>query len=487
MTSNHLISLKRAAVNLSARPILNDISLDINSGQCWWIKGDNGSGKSTLLNLLAANVMPSRRDQGMRQYYFNGAPQQLLNGIKKHIGYASDAMQTPYRQGFYDLSVRELISTGFDQLILLSKPLSKNQLTKVDQAIAEFDLMAIESRLFSTLSYGQREICLIVRALINNPKLLILDEMFNGLDAHHRQVLYPKLASYIQNGGTLVFSTHDSDDALIQLVSHEFCLDADTAKITNDELNNDILDRGIEESTSANINEVDSFNHSTLLVDVDNVSVYDNDFALLKDINWRIHQQQHWLISGDNGSGKSSLLRLLNGELIPAKSGRVTFYNALKQPGLWERRRFIGYVSPELQQSYRYNLTVSDVIASGFYSSIGLYKDINEDQLAEIQKQLHFFELMTLKDRPIKELSSGQFRRVLLARAMVCQPVLLLLDEIFANLDANHRATFFQLLHKIAATKTTIILTSHYHYEPISSLFKNNIILTKGSIINSLD
>jgi molybdate transport system ATP-binding protein len=183
---------------------------------------------------------------------------------------------------------------------------------------------------------------------------------------------------------------------------------------------------------------------------------------VLRDLNWQIRKGEHWAVYGENGSGKSSLLKLLYGDLSPALGGRIMRSGFPKGTPITEWKRQAGYVSPELQGDYAINVSVFDLVASGRYSSIGLVEEPTAHDRRVATRWLKFFGLLpAAKSRP-RELSYGQLRRALIARAMAAEPKILMLDEPFTGLDPIQRAAMKRLLERLMRRRVTIVAAVHH-------------------------
>jgi molybdate transport system ATP-binding protein len=193
--------------------------------------------------------------------------------------------------------------------------------------------------------------------------------------------------------------------------------------------------------------------HAPELIGMERVTVRYGGVEALRDVSWTVRPGERWLLTGPNGAGKSTLLSLALGDNPQAYANRVRFLGVQRGAGMsiWEVKRRIGWVAPELQTTYPAETPVRAVVRSGFFDSAGLYRRVTPEQAALAETWLRAFEIETLAGRPMRALSSGQQRLALLARALVKHPPLLVLDEPLQGLDAPHRRRILALLDRLCA------------------------------------
>ncbi len=198
-----------------------------------------------------------------------------------------------------------------------------------------------------------------------------------------------------------------------------------------------------------------------VLVRLSHVDLYVDYQLVLRDFDWQLRKGEHWAVYGANGSGKSSFLKLLYGDLSPALGGFIERTGFPKGTPIAEWKRHIGYVSPELQTDYAVHVSVLDLVASGRYASIGLVDEATAEDLRVAAHWLRFFGLLTVAERRPRELSYGQLRRALIARAMAADARMLLLDEPLTGLDPAQRAIMKRLLERLMKQLTLIVAVHH--------------------------
>ncbi|MDO4247246.1 MAG: ATP-binding cassette domain-containing protein, partial [Deinococcus sp.] len=210
------------------------------------------------------------------------------------------------------------------------------------------------------------------------------------------------------------------------------------------------------------------------LVQLHHAEVFRNGHRALGPLSWTWETGQHWLVTGENGSGKSTLLRLIAGEFHPALGGSVA-RPFLTRDVQSERRRHIGLVSAEVGIRQRLSLsgrewTGRDVLASAFAGTEGFAEDLTPEQTRAVDELAERLDLSALLPRPAEKLSQGQLRRLLLARAVVHRPTLLLLDEGLDFVDAAHRSQFLGLLPELVTGGTHLLVVAHREADALPGL-----------------
>lgn len=468
-----IILLDRVNVALNGTTVLHDLTWALRRGENWAVLGPNGAGKSTFLRLLRGEIWPAPVNGGTRLYAFDGAPTASPIGVQQRIAVVSAEQQQrfvrvhgrKYGDDFSPrITVRELVFTGLlgsERVIRSPKPAEAAAVTCM---LRKLDIEALADAPFDKLSQGQLRRALIARALIGRPAVLILDEVGVGLDAGARHALLDLIQRLAESGTQILMTTHRRDE-LIPAVTH--VLELKHGRIQRQITRADYFTALAQRPHAAPVfmpmcaNGARESRPFLIRIAHADVALDEGSKIVLRDVNWRMNEGEHWMIIGDNGVGKSTLLRLILGELWPAHGGVIERFNGEDFRSVWEIKRRIGFVSCEFQTRYHAELTAEQVIATGFSASVGWLQPINPAQRRRVQAMIDLFDLRSLAKRSILEMSYGQARKVLVARALVHQPRVLILDEVFDGLDADFRSELASILQSLSS-QTGIILVSHH-------------------------
>lgn len=210
------------------------------------------------------------------------------------------------------------------------------------------------------------------------------------------------------------------------------------------------------------------------------------DATILERIDWRVEHGEHWAILGPNGSGKTSLLRALTGYLPPT-AGHISVLGETYGRTDWrELRKRIGIVSSSIYQMMADNESALNAVLSGRFAQIGLWGEIAPAEKREALRILRRVECVYMRDRPWLHLSQGERQRVLIGRALMARPKLLILDEPCAGLDPAAREHFLQFLERLARSRgaPALVLVTH-HTEEITPSFSHVLVLKSGKVAAS--
>ncbi|MGB4312232.1 MAG: ABC transporter ATP-binding protein [Natronincolaceae bacterium] len=220
-----------------------------------------------------------------------------------------------------------------------------------------------------------------------------------------------------------------------------------------------------------------------MIIELQNVSIIRNYKYILKDINWRIKKGEHWAVLGLNGAGKTMLLSMLNGYIFPSKGKLRVLGKTVGQYDMRKLRRSIGWVSSSIQEKFHGYSTPMDIVMSGKFATIDLYDEITEDDQILAKNCLRRLNALALANREYKTLSQGEKQRILIARGLMAQPELLILDEPCMGLDIIAREQLLEIIKNLSEDKNapTLIYVTH-HTEEILPNFSHTLLLKKGEV-----
>ncbi|WP_455590676.1 ATP-binding cassette domain-containing protein [Bacteroides sp.] len=466
-----------------ANPITTEIAADEHIA----IVGPNGAGKSLFVDTLLGKY-PLR--EGNMEYDFSPSETQTVYDNVKYIAFrdtygAADANY--YYQQRWNAHDQDEAPEVSEMLGEVKDEALKREL---------FDLFRIEPMLgkkIILLSSGELRKFQLTKTLLTAPQVLVMDNPFIGLDASTRELLFTLLERLTQMSSVqiiLILSMLDDIPSFITHVIPVDCmtvrpkmerkayLDAFRAVQVTEPL--DELEQRIIDLPSDGINY-----DSEEVVKLNKVTIRYGDRTILQELDWIVRRGEKWALSGENGAGKSTLLSLVCADNPQSYACDISLFGRKRGTGesIWEIKKHIGYVSPEMHRAYLKNLPAIEIVASGLHDSIGLYKRPQESQMAICEWWMDIFGIAELKDKPFLQLSSGEQRLTLLARAFVKDPELLILDEPLHGLDTYNRRRVKKIIEAFCRRgDKTLIMVTHYESELPKSI-DHRLFLKRNSSI----
>jgi molybdate transport system ATP-binding protein len=476
------VHLTNVWLHRSDRPVLRAIDWTVLSGQRWVVLGANGAGKTQLLKLLAGAVWPTPRPRTSRVYDWQGARHEEPRDVADEIAYVGAERQDRYEHYDWNLRVTATVGTGLYRTDLPLNPLTAADRRRIEGWLRRLDLLALAGRRLLTLSYGQRRLVLLARALAWKPALLLLDEPLNGLDPKRRAGLLALIERRDAMPRSWVLATHRREDVP---ASATHLLQLERGRVVWQGALTQTQRRRLPATDGAAIamsvpphplklpgartRRAEAARPAagdlTPLLRLRNAWVWLDGRAALRRLTFAIAPGHCWVVHGSNGSGKSTLIRALYGDLGVAAQGSIRRRGIEAGVAISEFKRRVGLVAPELQTAHPLYLTALDVVVSGLHASIGLDAKPTAAERRRAGATLRSLGAAALAARPLRELSYGQLRRVLFARALVGNPELLLLDEPYTGLDAVTRRALRARIEALSAAGVTVLLTTHHRDE----------------------
>ncbi len=332
-----------------------------------------------------------------------------------------------------------------------------------------YSLMGMEplsDKIVIALSSGELRKMQLVKTLMANPRTLILDNPFIGLDIEARTMLSEQLQQLRQQGMTLY---------LLVARPNEIPEFADEVRGERLEVRGERLPAQTDISHTSHLSPLTS--EIVLLRDV---TIRYGNRTILDRLSWTIRQGEHWALQGRNGSGKSTLLSLICADNPQSYACDITLFGHQRGSGesIWDIKRRIGYVSPELHRSYQRNLPALSIVASGLKDTVGLYARATDEDKQQCLKWMQRFGIEQLAQRAFTQLSSGEQRLILVCRAFVKNPDLLILDEPMHGLDMPRQQLVKDIINDYCSDpQKTLIMVTHYD-EELPSCINRHLTLT---------
>ena len=446
------------------------VNLTINKGEQIAIVGPNGAGKSLLVDIMIGR-WPLLMNEV--EYDFTPSSSSLVCDNIKYI---------TFRDSYGDSDTNLYYQQRWNSQDLEITPLVKELLPVVqDSQYSErlYTLFGVEEMLdkhIVLLSSGEMRKFQIVKTLLTNPRILIMDNPFIGLDAETRILLTDLFLQLINSFSLQLILVVSKPNDIPEFITHVIPVEDLTCgeKITKAEFLNACAQESscvLVKEKVQRILELENANEkldTDEIVNLDKIRIGYGDRCILKDLDWTIKKGEKWALSGENGAGKSTLLSLICADNPQSYTCNITLFGKKRGTGesIWEIKKHIGYVSPEMFRSYLKNLPVIDIVASGLYDTVGLYRRPKPEQLSVCEWWLDIFGISNLKDRNFLQLSSGEQRLVLLARAFVKDPDLLILDEPLHGLD-NYQCRLVKDIIEAFCQRNdkTLVMVTHYPEE----------------------
>lgn len=414
------------------------------------IIGRNGAGKTMFVDMLTGKH-PAFPD--MVRYGFD-EPYNKLRYISFRDTYGGDNDRTYFlQQRWNQMEIDEetpTVGSKLEEAYQLAGDDTSERRALQKHIYEIFHLEPLLDKYIILLSSGELRKYKLASSLFTNPKVLIMENPFIGLDKETREQLKELLGMLAQEQGLQIILVLAKTDEIPEFITH--IVEVKDLRVMPK------VNSG-QWRVESQLNEVIHFNHVTIRYGAR---------TILKDLDWTVMQGEHWALSGQNGSGKSTLLSLVCADNPQSYACDISLFGHKRGSGesIWDIKRHIGYVSPEMHRSYKQNIPSIEIVASGLKDTIGLYTRPKEDEKIQCRKWLNVFGIGNLEDRKFHEMSSGEQRLVLLARAFVKEPDLLILDEPLHGLDDINRKMVKDIVDDYCKNpEVTLIYVTHYQEE----------------------
>lgn len=471
-----LLQIHSAQVLTKGKQVFESLDFNWEIGQQWAIIGTSGAEMTAFIETIRGNsVIPlgEIRRPFSKEYTEEKTSSGEINSFRDLIAYVSQRyeirnksnQQNFYFQQRFNSSESSDTATVREYLLEVKAKVDGPWTLKNVAELLHLEHLLDKSLLL--LSNGETRRLALGLGLMRQPKVYLMDQPMTGLDVKSRAEFGEILKVIIFKGVQVLLTT--SANEIPEGITH-------VAKLSGKgiEKNWEVADFHLtarhEQKLSFNWELLGSLlpkktNENQEVIRLENLTIKYGEKQILKNLTWEVRSGERWLLKGANGSGKSTLISLLIGENPQAYSQNLWLFGRKRGTGesIWDVKRPTGFVAPELSRFFPANQTCRKVILSGLFDTMGLYKKVTADQEALAESWIRLFHLEAFENILINRLSLENQRWTLLARALIKQPGLLILDEASQGMDEFQRRLFKDTVQQICERSTmTLIYVSHY-------------------------
>ena len=469
-------------------------SLQLLEGEQIAITGPNGGGKTMLVDILR-----SRHNLQIPQPYYDFSPSSKpyfsdnIRYIAFRDSYGS-VDQTYFLQQRWESQEMdpEMPTVGqlLDRAYLAEGEDTPERDSLPQQLYDIFQMRPLLDKPIILLSSGELRKYVITRTLFAEARLLIIDNPFIGLDASTRDQLKMLLAAYVARTSTLMVLVLSKTDDIPDCITHVVEVNDRTVapKVTREEYLDNLQAvtlPSLADDKRLSILQLPARTDDYMaeeVVAMRQVTIRYGERTILKDLSWTVRNGERWALRGENGAGKTTLLSLICADNPQSYACDIALFGRQRGSGesIWGIKRHIGYVSPEMHRSYHRDLPAIRIVASGLKDTIGLYAVPTEEEYRQCRWWMEVFGIGELADRSFLQMSTGEQRLVLLARAFVKDPELLILDEPLHGLDDANRQMVKEIIDTFCQRPgKTLIMVTHYE-EELPTCIDHTLFLKKN-------
>lgn len=522
-----IISIENGVCRMPQWRMAEPVNFELNRGEHIAIVGPNGGGKSMLVDII--NGAHALLPMNPVRYDFSPSKAKLVSDNIKYMTFRdsygttdgtyyyqqrwnqNDIDETPVVSELLDEAFR-IADAGMNRQTVYDKFLVRDEtpeqeaarlaeeeeerhqmhdeLEKVRQRLYEmFHLELLLDKHIILLSSGELRKFQLTKTLLTNPRVLIMDNPFIGLDVNARQQLHDFLKVLSEETQVSIILVQSKSDDIPDFITHVYEVRdmrvgekqtladyranaaATPERVLSDDKRNAILALPHNE------------NKTERVIEFNNVNIKYGARTILKDLNLAVKRGEHWALSGENGAGKSTLLSIVCADNPQAYANDIVLFGHQRGKGesIWDIKKHIGYISPEMHRAFLRDLPCIEIVSSGMSDMQGLYVKPKPEQLGQCLFWMDIFGVKELANRTFLKLSSGEQRLVLLARAFVKDPSLLILDEPLHGLDLVNRRLVKDIIETYCQREDkTLIMVTHYQ-EELPNNITNSIFLTRNN------
>jgi molybdate transport system ATP-binding protein len=493
-----LISIQKATVKQFDKVVFENLDFEWGSGQHWAILGQSGVELTAFLDTVLGKTMVT---SGIilrpfsKEYQHQKSEAGEVNSFRDLIATVSQQYTFKNKSNIQNFYYQQRFNSMESDEAMTVEDYLKNIEVKVQGrwdlsgVIRFMNLAHLKDKSLIKLSNGETRRLSFAAALIKNPKILLMDQPLTGLDKETRKVFGVMLSEIIDSGIHVMMSTHsDEIPSCITnvgfLANRNISIGAQTHDLIENhqqwrkgnEIDSEVIQRLLKKDLEPPYQKIVEFR---------NVSVKYGEILILDQVNWTILPNEKWALKGENGAGKSTLLSLILGENPQAYANEIYLFDRKRGSGesIWDIKKQIGFVAPELSRFFPNNQTCQKVVLSGLFDTMGLFKKVTTEQEQRALDWLRLFNLENSAGLLLHQVSLENQRFILLARALIKNPSLLVLDEAAQGMDDIQRRLFRETIDLVCSIlPLALVYVSHYEQD-IPSCVNKIFRLNKGKTI----
>lgn len=459
--SRKIIEIRDGVIANSSYAMGSPVNFSVEKGEQIAVVGDNAAGKTRFVGILTGQY---RLKDSVVHYDFPSGGSSYVSDNIRYISFrdsygafdASYYMQQRWNQMDIDPET-PTVGQILDRISSGCGP-------RLEKLMSIFHLEGMRDKYVISLSSGELRKFLLIKQLASLPEVLVMESPYIGLDIETRGQLNLLFESLIREAGLTLILVLSRMEEVPQFITHIVPV------------------KGLEvgpkypfsaapdgrETDGRPSGTRDGDRVSAEVLRLNGVTIRYGDRTILKDLSWVVRRGEHWALTGANGSGKSTLLSLICADNPQAYACDIELFGRRRGTGesIWDIKKNIGYVSPEMHRSYYRSIPALDIVASGLFDTVGLYRRPSESQKESCLAWMERFGIASLAQRNFLSLSSGEQRMCLVARAFVKNPPLLVLDEPMHGLDNASTAKVRSIIDGYCSDpEKTLIMVTHYTEE----------------------
>jgi molybdate transport system ATP-binding protein len=473
-----ILSVHNATIRHLDKVIFEELNFEWEEGEHWAIIGRAGAEQTLFLETIMGKTLVTKGEvvRPFAEVYqkemsnlgkVNSFRDLIATVSQQYIFRNKSNVQNFYYQQRFNSMESEETATVLEYLSNVQQ--DQQGPWTLQKVLQLMQLDALKYKSLIKLSNGETRRLAIGAALMKNPRVLLMDQPMTGLDAKTRESFDVVIKQIIGSGIHLMMTTnsHEIPENIshVAVLGEKMIIKAGPRKDFDFRHEDGHGIAGIDQDILAQLLLKNENIQNSPIIDLRNVRVKYGEKMILDQVNWTVLPDEKWVLKGENGKGKSTLISLIIGENPQAYANDIWLFGRKRGSGesIWDIKRNIGFVAPELSRFFPLNQTCLKVVLSGLFDTMGLFKKVTKEQEVLAINWLKLFGLQNLSQKLFKQVSLEEQRFVLLARALIKKPSLLVLDEASQGMDAYQRALFKSIIDQVChITPLTLIYVSHY-------------------------